>query len=543
MNAAVTPGGAALTHRALHRLYLTLFLRGRSARGLRKAGAPASIFSKLALTLIFYGIFGAFAFYFIGGPIFLLALYLHGMTMVFCGLFVANSAGETLFNKEEADILLHRPVSPQALLRAKLTVLVQVSLWIAGAFNLAGTIGGLETIDAKWWFPFVHMVSVVLVALFCTSCVVLGYELCLRYFGRELLENVMTAVQIVVAVVMVLAGQLVPRMLRVVGPHLHFRGDAWWVCLLPPAWFAGFDDALAGSGDGRAWLLGLMGAASTVTLTWLALGRMARHYQAGLQLLGEAPPARPLAPGRRRLTTVLVEMPPLSWWLRDPIQRAAFFLVASYLVRDRDVKLRVYPSMAPMLIVPVIMLFQTNSGLGGGLGFGVAFAGAYLGMIPMMGVGLLQFSQQWAAADIFRMAPLAGPARICAGVRRAVTCYLTVPLVVAYTLITFLLCKDKSSLALVVPGLLLLPIYTLVPHLGGKGVPLAQASEEARSASRGLLYSVALVGAMIVAGLATWARSMDWFGWFLLGEVVVVSAVYFPMRQSLATTRWPVEDD
>src|SRR5438876_9202170 len=114
---------------------------------------------------------------FLHQPLFTLALYTHAMTLMFIGLFVAASAGEVLFNKEEADILLHRPVTPRALLWAKIGVLVQVSLWLAGAFNLAGLLVGVWAKDGGWLFPLAHMVSTTLEALFCTGCVVLVYQL------------------------------------------------------------------------------------------------------------------------------------------------------------------------------------------------------------------------------------------------------------------------------------------------------------------------------------------------------------------------------
>src|SRR5262249_14986637 len=148
-----------------------------------------------------------------GQPIFSLALYLHGMAMVFLGMFIASSAGEVLFNKEEADILLHRPVTPRALLRAKISVLLQVSLWLAGAFNLAGFFVGAGTADAGWTFVVAHACSMVLEALFCTGGVVLTYELCLRSFGRERLDGLMTTVQVIFAIAAVLAGQLGPQLI------------------------------------------------------------------------------------------------------------------------------------------------------------------------------------------------------------------------------------------------------------------------------------------------------------------------------------------
>ena len=93
---------------------------------------------------------------FLQQPVFALAVYLHAMTFVFLGMFVASSAGEMLFNKEEADILLHRPVTPRAMLWAKIRVLVEVSLWLAGAFNLVGLFVGFAA-AGNWRFPIVHL--------------------------------------------------------------------------------------------------------------------------------------------------------------------------------------------------------------------------------------------------------------------------------------------------------------------------------------------------------------------------------------------------
>src|SRR4029077_16946990 len=102
---------------------------------------------------------------------------------------VASSAGEVLFNYEEPDILLHRPVTPRALLWAKIAVLLQISLYLSGAFNLVGLLVGVLSPHGSLWFPLVHATSTVLEAVFCAASIVLGYELCLRWLGRERLEG------------------------------------------------------------------------------------------------------------------------------------------------------------------------------------------------------------------------------------------------------------------------------------------------------------------------------------------------------------------
>ena len=524
--------------RTLRRLFLTLFLRGRSSRGLRKDTAPKSLGSKLALTLLIYGLFGLFALFFHGQPVFALSLYLHGMTFVFLGMFVAASAGEVLFNKEEGDILLHRPVTPTALLRAKVGVLVEVSLWLAVAFNLGGFIAGVSATDGGWSFPFVHAASTSLEALFCTACVVLTYQFCLRWFGRERLEGLMTTTQVFVAIAAVLAGQLVPRMIIGVGGKMSVSAASWWVGLLPPAWFAGLDDALAGAGARGSWLLAGWGVVATAVVLWLAFGTLARDYGKGLQTLGETSTLRPRQRARRRWLDLAVSVPPLRWWLRDSVSRAAFLLTAAYLMRDRDVKLRVYPGVAPMLVMPIIFLVQ-DRGRGGPAGFGGAFAGVFVGLIPVFGLTLLQYSQQWQAADLFRAAPIAGPAPLCHGARRAVLCLLTLPVLLIFGLVAWVLRGQLASLTLLLPGVIALPVFALLPNLGGRGVPLSLPTEEAKSTSRGMQMIGVMIVSGLLSGLATWAWSGGWFGWLLLFELVTASVLYVGMRASISAARWP----
>ena len=539
---AASPGlGAAkptTPERTLRRLFLTLFLRGRSSRGLQKDSAPKSVGSKLAMTLVWYALFGLFALFFHGQTVFALSVYLHGMTFVFLGMFVASSAGEVLFNKEEADILLHRPVTPRALLAAKIGVLVQVSLWLAAAFNLGGFFIGVTLRDGGWLFPLAHALSTGLEALFCTACVVLTYQLCLRWFGRERLEGLMTAAQMFVAVGAVLAGQILPRMMGRLGGNLHLSTESWWISLLPPAWFAGLDDALAGSRVGSSWVLGAWGLAATAVVLWLAFGKLAQDYATGLQTLGEARTFRPRQRARRRWLAALVALPPLRWWLRDSVSRAAFLLTAAYLVRDRDTKLRVYPTLASMLVMPVLMMVQGRGSAGAGSGFSFAFAGMFLGIIPVLGLNLVQYSQNWQAADLFRAAPIAGPAPLCHGARRAVLCFLTLPVLMLLGLFAWVLRNPLSNLALLLPGILALPVFTLIPSLGGHGVPLSLPTEEAKSANRGLSMLGVMLVSGLLSGLAAWAWSGGWFGWLLLVELIALGPVYVGMRASISAAKW-----
>jgi len=536
---SVLPEPVPAPEKILRRLFLTLFLRGRGARGLNKQRVPKSIGEKLALTLGIYLLFGCMALFFLGQPVFALAVYLHAMTFMFLGMFIASSAGEILFNKEEADILLHRPISPKAMLWAKVRVLVEVSLWLAFAFNLAGLFVGFGS-AGNWRFPIVHLASTTLEALFCTGCVVLTYQLCLRWFGRERLEGLMTTAQVFVAVAAVMSGQILPRLVFRVGHVLNVGESSWWINLLPPAWFAGLDDAFAGSAALDSWLLAVLAVAVTALILWIAFDKLAHDYETGLQALNETISTRVKKQNHRRWLDRLVNVPPLSWWLRDPVARASFLLTAAYLIRDRDVKLRVYPGIVPILILPFIFLFQNHHPNGShDIGFGVPFSGIYLGMVPLLGLGILQYSQQWQASDIFRVAPMSGPAQICHGARRAVLCLLALPMLLLVVLIVWLLRGDLSQLILFLPGIIALPVFALVPSIGGKGVPLSLPTDAAKAAGRGLNMILVMIVAFALAWLASLSWSQGWFWWLMLGETIVAIGLYAVMRVALANVRWP----
>ena len=299
--------------RTLRRLFFTLYLRGRSSRGIRPKTAPKSVVQKLIVALVIYAAFGTFATVFFGRPVFALAVYLHGLTFVFLSMFVSSSSGEILFNKEEADILLHRPVTPRDLLWSKIRVLIEVSLWLAGALNLAGLIIGIFASDGGALFPLIHAISTILEALFCTSCIVLTYQLCLRWFGRERLDSIMTTAQVIVTVSAVAAGQILPRViLRFNGLGLlRFGQSTWWMALCPPAWFAGLDDAVAGQHARGSWLLAAFGLIATALTVWLAFGKLAHTYEPGMQTLGETVSKTP-TPSKRRCTENLAKLPPVK---------------------------------------------------------------------------------------------------------------------------------------------------------------------------------------------------------------------------------------
>ena len=186
------------------------------------------------------------------------------------------------------------------------------------------------------------------------------------------------------------------------------------------------------------------------------------------------------------------------------------------------------------------MLNSSRPGRGGcGIGgFGAACCGMYVGIIPLLALGMLKYSQQWQAADLFRCAPMPGPKPICDGARRAVLCILTGPLVIMFATVIWLMSHDPKQLLLLIPGIVAIPVYAQIPCIGGEAVPFSQPAEEAKSASRGLSMIFVMLISMALAGLSQFALTGGWFKPFFAIETLFCIVIYIVMRNALKKTRW-----
>ena len=157
----------------------------------------------------------------------------------------------------------------------------------------------------------------------------------------------------------------------------------------------------------------------------------------------------------------------------------------------------------------------------------------------MLALGMLRYSGQWQAAEIFRAAPIDGPEAICRGARRAIMLLLTLPMLAVFTAIIWFIHTDASQFLLFLPGLITLPVYSLVPNLGGRGVPLSIPSDEAKAAGRGLTMLGAIFFSMAISFAASMALATGWFWQFIGIESLIAATVYFMLRFSIARAKWP----
>jgi len=539
MSAASVPSPA----KVLRALFWKLLFRGRVAQQMGAQKTKRQI--GLGFTLLIYAGVGILpAMFALNADSFVFASTLHGFTLMFASLTLASNAGTMLFMKEEAEILLHRPVTPQQMLRAKCSVLAGFALLLALALNLAGFVAGLWTKGATWRFVPAHLFSTTLLMLFSAASIVLVYNACLKWFGRERFDNLLASLQSLLAILMVVSGQIMPRMLGL-DTFKHLENLSGWPLALPPLWFGALDALIGGTTMNPAtlWLPASLALLATAVTSWLALEKLGTAYGQGLMNLNESTgTVKGSNKPRGRWLVALVKMPPLSWWLRDPVERQAFKLTTAYLVRDREVKLRLYPGIAPMLIMPLFMTFTGGRGQGGGADVAVmlqGFATCFLGMVPMQAMMFLGCSEHWRASAFFHAAPLSHWTPLFHGSRKAVLACLTFPVLLLQTAIMCTMQHSFVPLVLSLPAVLFLPAFSLVTGLMGQWLPFSNPSEEVKNTSAGCLMMVGTMAAAgVIGGLASWTWHIGWFWVFVPIEAVVMLGASFLMKYLMRDTPW-----
>jgi hypothetical protein len=516
--------------RVLRRLFLTIMLRGRRQRH----GKPSRLKPWLALSLSL-GLFALISFVAMGFPLqlFIYAGLLHSLAFLMVGMNLATTGGQLLFNPEEADVLLHRPIEPRSLLSAKLQTIGLFSLAMAVAINFGGIVFGVRETSAAWRFLPAHFVSLVFEVLFTTGFIVLAYNLCLRWFGRQRLDNFMTAVQVLMAIGIMAGGQLVPRLLR--GLDFAHLQVPHWLFVFPPVWFGALDAVLTGDFAQQMLLPAALGVVATALVVWLGVVRLASTYEQGLETLNETDSTAP-AGGHGRGIERLLHWPVLRWWVREPVEAAAFRLTLANLGRSRGVKLRVYPMLAQLCVIPIVMFAGGGQSMAAFMEpYIVAYLGFFLAMVPVIVLEALRLSEDHEATELFRQAPLIRPIALFHGTRKAIIAVLCVPGLLLSVAAGAVLLGDKRELVLLLPGLMFLQIFSLLPSLFRLYVPFAEPVENvnrgARTSLTILCFQLLSFGFAALAGLL-WSYGGFW--WMLLVEAVLLGAVNFGVQALLS---------
>ena len=464
-------------------------------------------------------------------------------TIFIVSLAVVAESGNVIFNDSEGDVMGHLPISSRTLFLAKVINLLLFSMLLAGAANFFPTLAGAYARGSNWLFPVGHILATGLSCLFATFLIIGIYGLLMRFVSKERFDSFIAYCQALLGIVFLVGYQILPRLIE--AERLQGASFRPYYAFLPPAWFSSVALVIVGV-EGFIWYgMAVLGLAVVAGLSWLALRKVAAGYSLFLinitrSSASRSPKKRDASRTERRsgfITRVLVG--------RRPVERAVFDLVSTYLKRDREIRVRLFPQLAYFIVLPLVALVT------GGLpdpffsseGVFVALMGpAMTCFVALAAIEGLVFSDHYRAAYVFYATPIERLGDVHSGIRKSVFVRIVFPgFVILFILYGIVWRSPLHAFFVLAPWFALAPTVLLIPFRFRRLLPLAKKYQKGQQSARTtgvFIASMVAFGFFGVIQFLVMRSSIPY--WVLMAGSVGVSAFFYLLLSQVSNESRPV---
>lgn len=348
------------------------------------------IYALYGLTLIPFAFFG-------DNYLFQMSI-ITGIAMFILMTSMISDFSSVLLDVRDKIILNTKPVNSRTINAAKFLHVSIYLILITGSFI---SIPAIVFLFSKGFIYFLLFLSgIILIDLLVLAFTALIYMFVLRFFDGEKLKDMINYVQIVLAIAVVVGYQIIIRLFDVAGFEYVYN-FSWWHVLIPPIWFgAPFELVLNQNYAFEIVVLSSLAVVAPILSIFIYYLLMP-SFERNLQKLMEQSSTK--KKHRRTLQDLFERLICFS------SEERAFYRFSSIMLsREREFKLKVYPSLGMAFVFPLIFLFnnlsyQTLDELGQGkLFLSIYFSNIIIGTVVYM----LQFSAKYKGAWIFKTTPI-----------------------------------------------------------------------------------------------------------------------------------------
>ncbi|MCM3112936.1 ABC transporter permease [Lederbergia lenta] len=334
-----------------------------------------------------------------------------GLVMFILMTSMISDFSTVLLDVRDKNILDTKPISKRTISAAKFFHVLIYMFLLTGAFVAIPLIVSLFSKGIL--FSFLFLVELILIGLFTVVLTALIYLFILRFFSGERLKDIINYVQILLSISILIGYQVLARSFELVDLQFTYSFH-WWHLFIPAFWYGAPFDLLMNQHTSiyniALTLLGLF----VPIISILIYARLMPSFEQNLQkLLSDMNP--------RKRSTVRLD----NLWAKLTCRREeerAFFRFASLMMkREREFKLKVYPTLGFAVIFPFIFLFnEVRTSSFAALSDSKMFLVIYFCnlMIPAI-VHMLKFSGNYKGNWIYRATPIKEVSSIYSGTLKA----------------------------------------------------------------------------------------------------------------------------
>ena len=347
-------------------------------------------------------------------------------------------------------------------------------------------------------YGLLFVIMSVVITVFCLHLAGTIYFLLLKVFSGEKLKDILSGFQVFMTIAMVLAYQIVPRVINFAEFAKAELTFSPFFVILPPAWFAGILAVFfAATSAGYYYILAGMAVAALVLLEIVYKRKVMPEFEGELDKLTET------AKENKSLSTFSMFL--CKMLSKDEQENAFMKLVLIQISRNRDIKLKLYPQLANALILPLIILLSQLSRYGGFTGLITTIRESRWTIILLYSVGLtssvlytiISQSENKESLLFYQVLPIENLSKcIRAGVKIVLFRYIT-PIFMVLSLMFFVICGIKALPDIVLAYIAFIFITSFEIRISSWVLPF---STETVTGNAGYNMMMSLINMIILGG-------------------------------------------
>ena len=400
-----------------------------------------------------------------------------------------------LLDVKEKNILLPKPIDSKTFNAAKTTHICIYIMGISLSLNFIPLIIG--TIKYGILFFVIFIIENILAVFIVIALTALLYTVVLKFFDGEKLKDIINYFQIFLAFIFAFGYQLVGRVFNTTSMKGEYVPKIWHA-LLPSMWFAApFGILIDGNKQPFLIFLFVIAIIGPIMLMTFYIKRVVPYFEKNLQKLNDNGGA--VSRGREKRKEFIAALV-----CKDNIEKSMFKFTQNMIATERSLKLKVYPSLAMAVFMPVIFMFMDREE-----SFMDNIQKGYGGKIHLLmyiSILLLCFcsayinnSDSYKGAFIYKVLPIENPGVILKGAVKGTLFKLIIPVYILEAAI-FLILKGPSIIMDLVAMFLVLLLSALVYFkLSNKAMPF---SVKFATADSGKLIGPGLITTLLLGALA-----------------------------------------
>jgi len=405
-----------------------------------------------------------------------------------------------LLDVKEKNILLPKPIDSKTFNAAKTTHICIYLMGLSLSLNVIPLIIG--TVKYGVLFFVIFIIENILAVLIVIAMTALLYTLVLKFFDGKKLKDIINYFQILMAFIFAFGYQLVSRVFNTTSMNSEYVPKIWHA-LLPSMWFAApFGILIDGNKQPFLIFLVVLAIIGPIMLITLYIKRVVPYFEKNLQKLNDNGGAVSQGSEKRKeFIAALV--------CKDNIEKSMFKFTQNMIATERSLKLKVYPSLAMAVFMPVLFMFMNReesfvdniqTGYGGKIHLLM-----YISILLLcFCIAYINNSDSYKGALIYKVLPIENPGVILKGAVKGTIFKLIIPVYIFEAAI-FLILKGPSIIMDLSAMFLVLLISSLVYFkISNKAMPFS------------VKFAIADSGKLIGPGITTM---------LLLGVLAIVHIV------------------